>query len=41
MQTSRCPECGELVGGGHHQLVEGNRAADDIVGGLENMAIHD
>ena len=27
MQESKCPECGEIVGGGNHTLASGNRQA--------------
>lgn len=30
MEESACPECGARVGGGDHQLVEGNTRAMDI-----------
>ncbi|KAL9611040.1 MAG: hypothetical protein Q9167_004287 [Letrouitia subvulpina] len=30
MQTSRCPQCGEMVGGEHHQLAEGITRAGDL-----------
>ena len=39
MQTARCPECGEVVGGGGHRLAEGNRVADDITGEFGNLGI--
>jgi hypothetical protein len=29
MQASRCPECGEVIGGAHHQLAEGNAVASE------------
>ena len=32
MERSRCPDCGESVGGGSHQLTAGNRRADDGLG---------
>ena len=28
MESSRCPECGATIGGGGHQLAQGNRGAD-------------
>ncbi|CAI5528300.1 unnamed protein product [Closterium sp. Naga37s-1] len=34
MQESRCPECGEVVGGSSHQLREGNTSAADFFSGL-------
>ncbi|CAI5945859.1 unnamed protein product [Closterium sp. NIES-65] len=33
MQESRCPECGEVVGGSGHQLREGNTFAADFFSG--------
>jgi hypothetical protein len=29
MQQSKCPDCGEVVGGGNHALSAGNRRADE------------
>ena len=30
METSRCPQCGETVGGRHHEAAEGVTHANDI-----------
>lgn len=30
METARCPECGETIGGAHHQLVAGNSASNEM-----------
>ena len=30
MQTSKCPECGEMIGGHNHQLLGGNRHAGEF-----------
>lgn len=30
MQTAVCPQCGEPVGGSHHQPVQGVRRAADM-----------
>ena len=35
MVTSRCPECGETIGGGHHELVETSQDADELNAGLQ------
>lgn len=37
MQVSRCPECGKPVGGSSHQLLGGNRRADELLQQLENL----
>ena len=34
MVTSRCPECGETIGGGHHRLVGTSQRADELNTGL-------
>ncbi|KAI8822614.1 uncharacterized protein EV422DRAFT_577652 [Fimicolochytrium jonesii] len=34
MERSQCPECGETVGGGSHQLAEGNRVAAEFLGAV-------
>jgi hypothetical protein len=31
MQESKCPECGVPVGGSHHRLMAGNRAANNFL----------
>ncbi|KAF5326320.1 hypothetical protein D9611_000022 [Ephemerocybe angulata] len=30
MQQARCPECGEAIGGGNHNLISSNQRADDF-----------
>lgn len=30
MQTSRCPECGEAIGGGNHTLLSTNQTAREF-----------
>ncbi|KAF9334546.1 hypothetical protein BG006_001962 [Podila minutissima] len=30
MEQSRCPECGESVGGGHHALLRSNRRDEEM-----------
>jgi hypothetical protein len=30
METSKCPECGETIGGGHHRLLDTNTTAQDF-----------
>lgn len=39
MQTSRCPQCGETVGGQNHRAVEGVTHANDIERQFGGMAI--
>ena len=34
MQTSRCPECGEIIGGSNHALLESNSQSEE----MENIA---
>ena len=34
MMTSRCPECGETIGGGDHHLVGTSQGADELNTGL-------
>lgn len=34
MVTSKCPECGETIGGGHHRLVGTSQRADELNTGL-------
>jgi hypothetical protein len=33
MQESRCPECGECIGGGDHNLLDSNKVLGDVTGG--------
>lgn len=39
MQTARCPQCGEVVGGQHHQAAEGVTHAGDIERQFGNMRL--
>ncbi|KAG9526550.1 hypothetical protein KCU93_g5449, partial [Aureobasidium melanogenum] len=39
MQTARCPQCGEVVGGQHHQAAEGVTHAGDIEREFGNMRL--
>lgn len=32
MERSKCPECGETIGGGSHRLEEGNAVATEMDG---------
>ncbi len=32
MQKSKCPECGEVIGGQNHSLAEGNEHAGEFDG---------
>lgn len=32
METSKCPECGELIGGSSHRLIRGNAIATEMDG---------
>ena len=32
MEKSKCPECGEVIGGGDHTLAAGNQLASEIDG---------
>ena len=34
MVTSKCPECGETIGGDHHRLVGTSQRADELNTGL-------
>lgn len=37
MQQSRCPECGDVVGGGGHRLADGNSAAQEFLREVNNQ----
>ena len=39
MQTARCPQCGEVVGGQHHRAAEGVTHAGDIERDFGNMRL--
>lgn len=38
MQQSVCPECGAVIGGGHHQLAGGNAPASQTLQQLQQLA---
>ncbi|MCJ1308217.1 hypothetical protein MMC25_001870 [Agyrium rufum] len=39
MEESRCPQCGEAVGGAHHEAAEGVRRAEDLDGQFARMRV--
>ena len=39
MLTSRCPDCGAVIGGAGHLSAEGNEPANDFLRGMARASI--